>query len=157
VICKWVRFGYSVLPLPGWRAFLLERHLEHCSSCQGRILDNDAIRAMGTTADALQAELPLWPVPADRHQPRLQRLSWHYVLGLSAIAAMAWVVIEVSRFAPSTSASAPKGMIREVEEADESRVFAVLTAEIGAEPARPVIFKPQLPGMTIVWFEKTKN
>ena len=28
---------------------------------------------------------------------------------------------------------------------------------IGGEPARPVIFKPGQPGMTIVWFEKIKN
>jgi len=154
--CQWVRFGYKVLPLPVWRAFLLERHLDRCPICQGRILDDETIRTMGITADALQAELALWPVPSDRLEMRKLRLGWRYAFGLSLAAALVWVAIEVSRFAPSPSALS-KGAIREVEETDESQVFAVLTAEIGAEPARPVIFKPQQPGMTIVWFEKIKN
>ena len=72
------------------------------------------------------------------------------------VAVLVLVAIEVSRFAPSPSVLS-KGTIREIEEIEESRVFAVLTAEIGTEPARSVIFKPRYPGMTIVWFEKIKN
>jgi hypothetical protein len=39
----------------------------------------------------------------------------------------------------------------------DARIFAVIEARVGGEPARPVIFKPGQPGMTIVWFEKTKK
>ena len=157
MLCKWVRFGYKVLPLSGWRAFLLERHLDHCPQCQSYTLDDETIRAMGIPAAALQAELPLWPVPLARPKPQTLRLAWRYVFGLSLITAMVWVAVEVARFAPSPASAAPKGWIQEVEESDESRVFAVLTAKIGAEPARSVIFKPRQPGLTIVWFEKIKN
>jgi len=154
MLCKWVRFGYKVLPLSGWRAFLLERHLDRCPICQSRILDDETIRAMGIKASTLQAELPLWPVPTVRHKPQTLHLGWRYAFGLSLITAMVWVAVEVARFAPSPASAAPKGWIQEVEESDESRVFAVLTAKIGAEPARSVIFKPRQPGLTIVWFEK---
>ena len=157
MICRWVRFGYKVLPLPGWRAFLLRSHLDHCPHCQSRILDYKSIRAMGIKADALQAELPLWPVPAARHKPQTLHLGWRYVYGLSLIAAMVWVVIEMSHFAPSPSSAMSKGLIQEIEENDEANVFTVLAAKIGTEPARPVIFKPRQPGMTIVWFEKIKK
>jgi hypothetical protein len=154
VICKWARFGYKVLPLPGWRTFLLERHLDRCSRCQTRLLDNETIRNMGTTATGLQGEPPLWPVPAARPKARTLRLRWRYAFGLSLVAVLVWVAIEGLHFVPSPALAVPKGLIQEVEESDESRVFAVLAAKIGAEPARSVIFKPQQPGMTIVWFEK---
>lgn len=154
--CKSARFGYKVLPFSSWRAFLLERHFDHCPICQTRLLDNEMIRSLGITADTLEAELPLWPVPATRSNPRKLRLGWRYAFGLSLVAVLVLVVIEVSRFAPSPSVLS-KGTIREIEEIEESRVFAVLAAEIGTEPARSVIFKPRYPGMTIVWFEKIKN
>lgn len=154
MICKWVRFGYKVLPLPGWRAFLLKRHLDCCPQCQSQTLDNETIRAMGITAASLRAELPLWPVPFASPETRRMYLGWRYAVGLSLAAALVWVAIAVLHFPQSP---APKGTIRELEEIDESKVFAVLTAEIGAEPARSVIFKPRQPGMTIVWFEKIRN
>jgi len=154
VKCKWAQFGYKALPLPGWRAFLLDRHLDQCPLCQSHILDNETIRPLGTTVDALQAELSLWPVPAARPLARPRRLVWRYVFALSLALAMVWVAIELPHFFPSPVSATPKGSIQEVVESDESRVFAVLEAKIGAEPARSVIFKPQQPGMTIVWFEK---
>jgi hypothetical protein len=152
--CKWVRFGYKALPFPGWRTFLLERHLDHCPLCQSHILDDESIRAMGITAATLQAELPLWPVPAARPKPQTLRLAWRYAFGLSLVAAMVWMAISVSHFAPAPSFATLKGSIQEIEETDESRSFAVLSAKIGAEPARSVIFKPRETGLTIVWFEK---
>jgi len=106
------------------------------------------------TTAALQAELRLWPVPAARPKVRTLRVGWGYAFGLSLIAVLAWLAIEGLHFVPSPALTVPKGLIQEVEESDESRVFAVLEAKIGAEPARSVIFKPQQPGMTIVWFEK---
>jgi hypothetical protein len=112
---------------------------------------------MGIMAAALQAELPLWPVPAISPKPQTLRLAWHYAFGLFLVAAMVWVAISVSHFAPAPSFAALQGSIREVEEIDEANGFAVLTAKIGTEPARSVIFKPQQPGLTIVWFEKIKN
>jgi hypothetical protein len=157
MICKWVRFWYKVLPLPDWRAFLLERHLDHCPLCQSLTLDDESIRAMGITAAALQAELPLWPVPTVRHKPQTLRLAWRYALGFSLVAAMVWLAISVSHFAPGPSFATLKGSIQEIEEIDESRAFAVLSAKIGTGPARSLIFKPRETGLTIVWFEKNKN
>ena len=157
MICNWARFGYKVLPLPGWRAILLERHLDHCPLCQSQTLDDENIRAMGMTAAALQAELPLWPVPAARPKPQILRLAWRYAFGFSLVAAMVWVAISVSHFAPAPSFATLKSSIQETEEIDEAKGFAVLSAKIGAEPARSVIFKPRETGLTIVWFEKIKN
>lgn len=157
MICRWVRFGYKVLPLPSWRAFLLDRHLDRCPSCQRHILDDETIRTMGIPAAALQAELPLWPVPSARPETRKLHLGWRYAFGLSLAAALVWLTIEGLHFVSSPAAAVPQGFIQEVEEISESRVFAVLEAKIGAEPARSVIFKPRLPGMTIVWFEKILN
>ena len=157
MICKWVRFGYKVLPLPGWRAFLLERHLDNCPLCQSHALDDDSIRAIGITPANLQAELPLWPVPAARPKPQTLRLAWRYAFGLSLVVALVWVAISVSHFAPAPSFATLKGSIREVEEIDEASGFAVLSAKIGADSARSVIFKPRETGMTIVWFEKILN
>lgn len=154
--CRWVRFGYKVLPLSSWRTFLLERHLDRCPICQARLLDNETIGSLGITDAALQAELPLWPVPATRPEPRALRVGWRYAFVLSLVVALVWLAVDGLHFAPSPSVLS-KGTIREIEEIAESKVFAVLAAEIGTDPARSVIFKPQRPGITIVWFEKIKN
>jgi hypothetical protein len=95
--------------------------------------------------------------PAPSPKPRALHVGWRYAFGLSLVAVLVWVAIEGLHFTPSPALAVPKGLIREVEESDESRVFAVLEAKIGVEPARSVIFKPQQPGMTIVWFEKILN
>jgi hypothetical protein len=155
MICKWVRFGYKVLPLPSWRAFLLERHLGRCPECQSFILDNETIRSLGITDASLQAELPLWPVPSSRHETQVLRLGWRFAFGLSLGAAILWAAFGIARIAHF--GSLPQGTVTVTEAQDNACVFAVLEARIGGEPARPVIFKPQQPGMTIVWFEKIKN
>ncbi len=153
--CKWVRFGYKVLPLSFWRAFLLERHLDHCPLCRDRILDDEAIRSMGTTASALQTESPLWPVPLARPETRTLRLDWRYAFGVFLAAVFFFGVVAVSRLFPPSIL--PEGQVFVNEAVDDACVFTVLKAKIGGEPARPIIFKPRQPGMTIVWFEKIEN
>ncbi len=48
-------------------------------------------------------------------------------------------------------------MVTVAEADDETRIFAVGESRVGGEPARPVVFKPGQPGLTIVWFEKKIN
>jgi hypothetical protein len=92
-----------------------------------------------------------------RPKIRTPRLGWRYAFGFSLAAVLVLVAIAVGRFAPSPASAVLKGSIREVEDSDESRVFAVLSAKIGTESARSVIFKPRQLGVTIVWYEKIKN
>jgi hypothetical protein len=132
----------------------MKRHLDCCPLCQSHSLDDESIRAMGITPVNLQAELPLWPVPAACPKPQTLRLAWRYAFGLSLVVAMVWLAISVSHFAPTPSFATLKSSIREIEETDESKSFAVLSAKVGADSARSVIFKPRQTGLTIVWFEK---
>lgn len=154
--CKWVRFAYRFVPLPAWRAFLLDRHIDRCPACREDALDDAAIRSLGVTPAGLKDEPPLRPFAAARSaapRRRAFRLSYSYGLILAVVAVGAMVV--VSRLAPPMSPA--QGIVTVMEDEDETRVFAVLEAKIGGEPARPVVFKPGQPGMTIVWFEKTVN
>lgn len=154
--CKWVRFAYRFVPLSAWRALLLDRHLDHCPACRDAVLDDAAIRSLGVTPAKLMDELPLRPFAATRcTAPRRSafRPSYAYGLFLAAVAVVAVVV--VSRLV--TPVGPPRGNVTVMENEDDTRVFAVLEAKIGGEPARSVVFKPGQPGMTIVWFEKTKN
>jgi hypothetical protein len=153
--CKWVRFAYRVLPLPAWRAFLLDRHIDNCAACQGAALDDAAIRSLGVTPAGLDNEPPLHPFASEVGQSRGFRPAWRYAFGFLFAVALFWVAITVYRLVPP-AAPAP-GIVTVMVEEPDSRGFAVLEARIGGEPARPVIFKPQQPGMTIVWFEKIKN
>ncbi|MCU0236339.1 MAG: hypothetical protein MUC72_04550 [Acidobacteria bacterium] len=154
--CKWVRFAYRVLPLPAWRAFLLDRHMDSCPFCQGDALGDMAIRSLGMMPSDLDNEPPLRPFAAGaRPAPRRRvfRLSYAYGIFLAAVALGA--VIIVSRLVPP--ADPPQGIVTVMEDEDEARVFAVLASRIGDGIAQPVIFKTHQPGLTIVWFEKQIN
>jgi hypothetical protein len=154
--CKWVRFAYRLLPLPAWRAFLLDRHIDACPFCQSAACDDAEIRSLGITPAGLDTEPPLRPFavgarPAPRR--RAFRLSYAYGAFMAVVAVGAVVVM--SRLVPP--AAVPQGIVTVMEDGDDARVFAVLEARIGGEPVRPVVFKPGQPGMTIVWFEKNSN
>lgn len=156
--CSWVRFAYRLLPLSAWRAFLLDRHIDRCSACQGAALDDAAIRSLGMTPAALENEPPLSPFAAGSAAPSRGaafRLRWSYAYGAVLAAVVLWAVVAVGRMVPP--ANGPQGMVTVAEMDDETGGFAVLDARVGDSQARPVIFKPGQPGMTIVWFEKINN
>ena len=81
--CKWVRFTYRLLPLPAWRAFLLDRHIDRCPQCQAQTLGAEAIRSLGITPDRLRAEPPLLPFAAECTLSRTpaRRRAWRYAFG----------------------------------------------------------------------------
>jgi hypothetical protein len=81
--CRWVRFAYRALPLPAWRAFLLDRHIDRCPRCQGDTLNDAAIRSLGVTAADLQGEPLLRPFAAERRSARARALrpGWSYAFG----------------------------------------------------------------------------
>lgn len=156
--CSWVRFAYRWLPLPAWRAFLLDRHIDGCSACQGAALDDAAIRSLGVTPAALENEPPLAPFAVGGHAPGRRRASgfrWRYAYGvcLALVAVSGWIV--VSRLVSRGPQAA--GQVFVSEAGDEPATFAVLAATVGDRPAQPVIFKTGQPGVTIVWFEKASN
>lgn len=156
--CKWVRFAYRVLPMPGWRTFLLDRHIDGCPSCQSAALDGQEIRFLGVTLAALEGELPLTPFAAAFSAParrRTFRFGWGYAFGFFLAAAILWAALAITRLVPQ--GTLPQGTVTITEADAEATVFAVIEARIGDEPAWPVIFKPGQPGLTIVWFEKSKN
>ena len=154
--CKWVRFAYRVLPLPVWRAFLLDRHIDGCPSCQSVALGAAAMRSLGVTPADLLTEPPLSPFSVQRRErPRALRRSWIYAMGVFLVAGILWAAVVILRIVPPGTLA--QGTIIELEAEDEPNVFAVIGATIGNEPARSVVFKPGQPGMTIVWFEKIKN
>jgi anti-sigma factor RsiW len=151
--CKWVRFAYRFVPLSAWRAFLLDRHIDHCPACREEALGDAAIRSLGVTPAGLMAEPPLRPFAAPRSTARRRsalRLSYAYGLFLAVLAVGAVVVI--SRLAPPVGP--PRGIVTVMEDEGDARVFAVLAARIGDSTAQPVILKTHQPGITIVWFEK---
>jgi hypothetical protein len=155
--CKWVRFAYRFLPLPAWRAFLLDRHIDRCPHCQAHALDDRAVRPLGVTPADLAAEPPLFAFATDCRRPRGKtfRDGWRYAFGLLLVAAILWVAVAISRFVPF--GNLPHGTVTVTQAGSDDCVFAVIEAKIGNEPARPVIFKPRQPGMMIVWFEKIIN
>lgn len=155
--CKWVRFAYRALPLPAWRALLLDRHINRCPRCQGEALDDAVIRSLGMTPAGLGSEPPLRPFASEREPDRRWALSrgWRYACGIFAVSVLAGIAAAIWRVVPP--AELPQGVVTVSEVEEAPHVFAVLGARIGGEPARPVVFKPRQPGMTIVWFEKKAN
>jgi hypothetical protein len=158
MVCKWTRFAYRFFPLPAWRAFLLDRHINDCPSCQGVALGIDSIRSLGITPDGLEGEPNLSPFAADFNiLPRCGpfRFRWSYVFACFLAAAALGTVVVMSRMV--THEPKATGHVYVNEAGAETCVFAIIEAEVGGKPARPVVFKPGKPGMTIVWFEKKIN
>ncbi len=153
--CEWVRIAYRVLPLPPWRAFLLERHIDRCPRCQAQALDDEAILSLGVTPARLHGEPPLRPFASESGRSRGFRPAWRYAFGFFLAAAILGGAFAIWRGV--SGEPLPRGIVTVSETEEDARIFAVLEAQIGGEPARPVIFAPGQPGMTIVWFEKIQN
>jgi len=155
--CKWVCFAFRALPLPAWRTFLLDRHIDHCPRCRGGALDDEAIRSLGVTPADLQNELSLFPPAAGRRLPRRRAIpfDWRYAFGALLAVTLLGALVALFRLTPPEPIA--QGTVYVTEGDAHERIFAVIEAQIGGEPARPILFKPGQPGMTIVWFEKTKN
>lgn len=153
--CEWVRIAYRVLPLPAWRAFLLGRHIDRCPRCQAQALDDAAILSLGVTPDRLQGEPPLRPFASELGRLRGFSPAWRYAFGFFLAAAILGGAFAIWRGA--SSEPLPRGIVTIEEMEEDARVFAVLAARVGDEPARPIVFKPGPSGMTIVWFEKKQN
>ncbi len=153
--CDWVRFAYRALPLPAWQAFLLERHIDRCPRCQAQALGDAAILSLGVTPAGLRNEPPLRPFNSESGRSRGLRPAWRYAFGFFLAAAILGGAFAIWRSVPTETL--PQGIVTVSETEDVARVFAVLGARIGDAPARPVIFAPGQPGMTIVWFEKNQN
>ncbi len=127
--CSWVRFAYRILPLPAWRAFLLDRHIDSCPACQGAALDDAAIRSLGVTPAGLENEPPLFPFAAGSRAPARRRASgfrWSYVYGVFlALVAVGGMVV-VSRLVPRGPQATGRVFVSEA--GDEPAIFAVLEA-----------------------------
>jgi hypothetical protein len=155
VKCEWVRIAYRVLPLPAWRAFLLGRHIDRCPRCQAQALDDAAILSLGVTPDRLLGEPPLRPFASEPGRPGGFRPAWRYAFGFFLAAAILGGAFAIWRGA--STEPLPRGIVTIADMEADACVFAVLEARVGGEPARPIVFKPESSGLTIVWFEKIQN
>jgi hypothetical protein len=155
--CKWVRFAYRAVPLPAWQAFWLDRHIDRCPRCQDEALAAAAIRSLGVTPADLQGEPPLRPFAAVPRPSRDRSLfpGRRFAFASLVAAALLATIVAVYRLAPT--APPAQGTVTISEAEIDVRAFAVLAAQVDGEPARPIVFKPGSPGMTIVWFEKAMN
>jgi anti-sigma factor RsiW len=153
--CEWIRVAYRILPLPAWKAFLLDRHIDRCPRCQAQALDDAAILSLGMTPARLQNEPPLRPFAPEAGRSSGFRPAWRYAFGFFLAAAILGGAFAIWRGV--SDAALPRGIVTVAETEEDARVFAVLEARVGGEPARPIVFKPGPSGMTIVWFEKTEE
>ena len=105
--CRWVRFAYRVLPLPAWRAFLLDRHIDRCPHCQAQALDDAAIRSLGVTPAGLQAEPPLLPFASEPSGPgQLPPSAWRYAFGFFLAAAILGAAVAICAHRSSGTSAA---------------------------------------------------
>lgn len=153
--CKLVRGAYRVLPLAAWRALLLDRHIDRCPRCQARALDLEAVRRLALGPDALAGEPPLRPFASEPGRSRGVRPAWRYAFGFFLAAAILGGTFAIWRGV--SREALPRGTVTVAEAEEDGCGFAVLDAQIGGEPARPIVFKPAQAGMTIIWYEKTKK
>lgn len=153
--CEFVRGAWRALPLPAWRAFLLERHIDRCPGCQARALGLEAVRRLGVVPENLAGEPPLRPFAGGtrRSGSAAPAPAWRYAFALFAAVAILGTAAWLSRLVPQ--GRLPRGTVTVLVEDAGAPAFAVLEARIGDGSARPVVFSPGKAGMTIVWFERT--
>ncbi len=152
--CEFVRGAWRALPLPAWRAFLLQRHIDRCPGCQARALGLEAVRRLGVNPEDLTGEPPLRPFARGTRPfgPAAPAPAWRYAFALLAIVAILGTAAWLSRFVPQDPL--PRGTVTVLAQEAGPPAFAVLEARIGDGPARPIVFSPGKAGMTIVWFDK---
>ena len=148
-------FVYKLVPFSGIRDFIIRRHMENCSSCQGRLVDRAQAQSLFVKSEEVGGGAELWvkiraDVEAERSASRSGRdpgfLRWEWALGAAGVLFLAavsfWLHDGVMKTGPGQSAARTPERL-EIE-----------YINVGGAPAEPYVYQPGDSDMIFVWAEK---
>ncbi len=157
--CKTVSLFYALIPLRGWRGYLIRRHIEGCAHCQSGLASRADSRSLFIQEAMVSFGGSLWTAvesglaagtggPTKASTPRapvaLRARGWAVAAALLiALVAGFWIIKDFRSEVITAAATAPEH-------------FELAYVRIEGQPANTVIYQPQGSDMIIVWAGKSE-
>ena len=161
-MCKFIRFLFCLIPIQGFRAQLIQKHLGDCSECQREWAIDKSAEDSFTKPEWVIHEHSLWPliqekikdtkfeeIPSAKRKTAFLFSRWQW--GLAGLTLLVFIVINlVLNKGPVQSLSKT-----EVSLTNKIPQIRIIRAEILGKKARPFVY--QTPENLFIWFDKTKQ
>ncbi len=161
-MCKFIRFLYIMIPIRGFRASLIQKHMSGCSICQSQWTIDRSAREIFTMAEWAKNEQSLWlriqgqinAVEIENTEPKGKKASflfsrWHWALigfvSFICLAAALWILSTVI----------PKRAKTDISSADKKLRIHITYAKVDGNKAKPFVF--QTSENLFIWFEKIQR
>lgn len=162
-MCKLIRSLFSLIPIPGFRAYLIRKHISFCPKCQREwINSSSSTERLFTMPEWIKNERSLWP----QIQGKIREAETGKILEIKrkkaplfprwqwALAGMALLILIGINLVLN------KGLIRslsktEVSSATQIPQIKIVRAEIGGQKAKPFVY--QTPENLFIWFERIQQ
>jgi hypothetical protein len=152
VSCKLAEFFYGLVPLAGFRNFLLRVHMEGCPFCEKSLVSRDQARTLFVGPEGLETDPDLWTrirarSADERTGPRGRRLRLEWATGAAGVLVLAVAGFWLLRNVGPNGAGSGSGPIVDR--------FEIESINVGGAPAQAYVYQPGDTDMIFVWAEKS--
>jgi hypothetical protein len=160
-MCKFIAFLYDLIPIQGFRAFLIKRHIAKCPICEKESAMETILEEKFKIPDWIESEQSLWPQirekvfgpePLPTHRQKALRIMpprWQWALAGIALLLVVGINLLIERDFDR------KRIQGEFIATTTAPRIIITHAEIKGKQAKPFIYQTQ--GKYFVWFEESKS
>jgi hypothetical protein len=161
-MCKFIAFLYGLIPLQGFRAFLIKRHIANCSICEKEPAIETLLQEKLRIPEWIESEQSLWPkikekvlspepLPSAHRQKVLRFMAprWQWALAGLALLLVVGINILIERDLD------PQRLQEEFIATATIPTVIITHAEIKGKKAKPFIY--QTHEKCFIWFEESKS
>ena len=158
-MCKLIRFLFRMIPILGFRAHLIRRHISLCPKCQREWINSRSAERLFTMPEWIKKEQSLWPqireaireaekgkILEGKRKKTFSFPRWRWALAGAALLILIGINLVLN-----------KDLIRSFSKTETSSVppipqIKIVRAEIDGQTAKPFIY--QTPENLFIWFER---
>ncbi len=160
-MCKLISFLYDLIPIRGFRAFLIKKHLIKCAICQNELSIEPLYEEKFKAPEWIESEQSLWPhireklstqripsSPSLQNKKRFLIPRWQWALAGFILLVLVGIYLLIKQ---DFRQNALKG---EFIATSTTPRIVIMHAEIEGKKAKPFVYQTQ--ERFFVWFEKSK-
>lgn len=161
-MCKLIRSLFRLIPILGFRAYLIRRHISLCPKCLGEWINSPRTERLFTMPEWIKNEQSLWPqireaireaekseILEEKRKKTFYFPRWRWALAGAALLILIGINLVLN-----------KDLIRKFSKTEISSVttipqIKIVRAEIDGQTAKPFVY--QTPENLFIWFERVQQ